>query len=570
MQLGCVYFLGQKNRKTKMFNDILTRATDPLAHLADASLPTPRAVLLAGPLGSGKTTLLNHLLERNAANAPAGSFVVIENDIGARNTDAARIVARPEDVLAITAGCICCNDLHSLSAAIDQIKGTGVYRTMFIETTGIANPGAVKDLLHTAGIPTKTVVTVDVKHFEQNRMLRRDTDTVPHADIIALTWWEDDVPAETIAQTIAAIKTENDTAPLLFVSSSGRPVNPMLSDTLAALPREAEPFALDRRAFLPRRLAPLEQTTELRLAPTPPPESAHRHHTFTATLSPSPGITPEKLQEIVTRGVGTALLLRAKGHLDGFEFDCTHGDWRFYQSDRGPRRNIITMMSDFPLTAASFPEFTPLQSDSAEVLDLTDAATRNQAVKLVQDLLRRIPTDVVAADRLVTETEAGEAWRYVSNPGFPAKLREKFLRELLDFYLRQHTVLRSGRFDSSPVLPYYKREVGYNLSWFNIDCGAELERWGMREQVADCKPCALYFEGLAEAKTALHMGSFRESDTPYLRRRLAALAIEIGVQQGRRLATRAVDNCTRLSLNGTWQRALPILSEWEQMGNDAV
>ncbi|MFM1848594.1 MAG: hypothetical protein RL417_2068 [Pseudomonadota bacterium] len=546
-----------------MFNDILTPVTDPLAHLVDASLPTPRAVLLAGPLGSGKTTLLNHLLERNAANAPAGSFVVIENDIGARNTDAARIVARPEDVLAITAGCICCNDLHSLSAAIDQIKGTGVYRTMFIETTGIANPGAVKDLLHTAGIPTKTIVTVDVKHFERNRTLRRDTDTVPHADIIALTWWEDDVPAETIAQTIAAIKTENDTAPLLFVSSSGHPVKPMLSDTLAALPREAEPFALDRSAFLPRRLAPLEQTTELRLAPTPPTESAHRHHTFTVTLSPSPGMTPEKLQEIVARGVGTALLLRAKGHLDGFEFDCTHGDWRFYQSDRGPRRNIITMMSDFPLTAASFPEFTPVQGDSAEVLDLTDAATRNQAVKLVQDLLRRIPTDVVAADRLVTETEAGEAWRYVSNPGFPVELRETFLHTLLDFYLRQHTALLSGQFDSSAALPYYKREVGYNLSWFLLDCHRELDRWGMRDQVEELGPSTLYFEGLAAAKTALHIGSLRESDAPYLRGRLAQLVGEIGVNAGRHLASQAIQNCLRLSLNGTWRKGVALLEAWQ-------
>lgn len=544
-----------------MFNPAPTAATDLLPHLADASLPTPRAVLLAGPLGSGKTTLLNHLLERSSQNAPTGSFVVIENDIGARNTDAARLVARPEDVLAITAGCICCNDLHALSAAVAQIKNDCVYQTIFIETTGIANPGAVKELLHTAGIPTKTIVTVDVKHFERNRLLRRDIDTVPHADIVALTWWENDVPLETITRTIDAIKTENDTAPLLFVSADGRPVQPMPSITTASLPGAPGPGTLGRVDHLTGLSPLLEPTAGLRLLPHSTTEPTHRHQTFTVTLAPPPGMPSENLQEVVTRGIGPALLLRAKGHLDGLEFDCTHGDWRFSPSTRGPRRNIITMMSDRPLTAASFPELTALKNDTAETLELTDTATRDRAVELVKELLKRIPTDVVDGDRLITETEAGEAWRYVSNPGFPPELREKFLRELLDFYLRQHAALLSGRFDSNPVLPYYMREVGYNLSWFAIDCVAELRRWNLRERIKELNPCALYFEGLATARTAVHIGSFRESDTPYLRHRLVELAAEIGIDQSHTLATRAIENCRKLSLNGTWDSAARILAE---------
>ena len=121
--------------------------------MADLTLP-PRAVVISGTLGSGKTTILNHLLKTAPECGAPGSFVVIENDIGAMNTDQARLAANPEAVLAITAGCICCNDLHSLQAAVSQLKELPEIKTLFIETTGIANPGAVKDLLHKLQIPT--------------------------------------------------------------------------------------------------------------------------------------------------------------------------------------------------------------------------------------------------------------------------------------------------------------------------------------------------------------------------------------------------------------------------------
>lgn len=544
-----------------MLHESHAPSIDPLNHLADARLPSPRAVLLAGPLGSGKTTLLNHLLERSAQNPTVGSILVIENDIGSRNTDAARLSARPEDVLAITAGCICCNDLHSLSAAIAQIKAAGGYQTLFIETTGIANPGAVKDLLHDAGIPTKTIVTVDVKHFERNRMLRRDADTVPHADIVALTWWEGGVSPETIAQTIAAIQSENDTAPLLFVSSTGRPLPAPPGDISLTQPKSEAPLNLDPLTPCPPTFAPLNYTEALQLPSRPISDVTHRHQTFAVTLAPPPGIRPEILREIVAQGVGAGLLLRAKGHLDGYEFDCTHGDWRFYPRDRGYRRNTITIMSDQPLSAARFPGLTPLASDLPETLDLSDPTIRDRAVELVQELLERIPADVIVGDRLITETDAAEAWRYFLKPGFPAQLRDQFLRSLLDFYLRQHTALLSGRFDTSTALPYYKREVGSCLSGFAMDCGAELDRWEMRTHVTGLQSCTLYFEGLAQAKTALHIGSLREADMPYLQRRLETLATEIGVERSRALAKQAIENCARLSLNGSWDKALRLLTE---------
>lgn len=547
-----------------MLNASSAPVPDPLIHLADATLPSPRAVLLAGPLGSGKTTLLNHLLERSAGSAAIGSFVVIENDIGARNTDAARLAARPEDVLAITAGCICCNDLHSLKAAIGQIQAAGSIRTIFIETTGIASPGSVKDLLHTAGIPTRTIVTVDVKHFDRNRLLRRDADTVPHADIVALTWWDGSVPPRTISRTIAAIRSENDTAPLLFVSPTGAPAAPDSIAAFRTLHHGLDEPGPRSETFEPTGIVTHAPIAELRvpLALTRP--SLAQHRTFSITLAPPPGMSPAELREAVERGTGKARLLRAKGHLDGLEFDCTHGDWQFCQRDRGPRRNTITIMSDYPLHSGNFPGLTCLTTDSAESLDLSDPGIHGRAVELVRELILRIPADVVAGDRLITETEAGEAWRYVSRPGFPAELRETFFHALLDFYLRQHEALLSGQFASSPALPYYQREVGYNLSWFTIDCGAELHRWGLHDRVTSLRPCSLYFEGLAAANTALHIGSFREGDTPYLLRRFAALAEELGDARGRSLAAQAIENCTRLSLDGSWHRANALLLDWER------
>jgi hypothetical protein len=197
---------------------------------------------------------------------------------------------------------------------------------------------------------------------------------------------------------------------------------------------------------------------------------------------------------------------------------------------------------------------------------MSDPLVREKAVQLVSDLMSRIPTKVVENGRLITETDAGEAWRYVSLPEFPAETKEAFLRSLCKFYLKQHESLNSGAFESHTTLPYYQREVGYNLSWFLIDCGELLAKWGLDSIIRDIKPVTLYFTGLQNARDARHIGSFKESDVPYLRTRLVMLKNEGETLD---LAQRAIQLCATLCLDRSWNLALRLLNDTSPPSIDA-
>jgi hypothetical protein len=197
---------------------------------------------------------------------------------------------------------------------------------------------------------------------------------------------------------------------------------------------------------------------------------------------------------------------------------------------------------------------------------MSDPLVREKAVQLVNDLMSRIPTNVMEDGRLITETDAGEAWRYVSLPGFPVETKEAFLRSLCEFYLKQYEALKSSAFDSHPTLPYYQREVGYNLSWFLMDCGELLAKWNLDTTIRDIKPATLYFTGLQNARDARHIGSFKESDVPYLRTRLVMLENEGETLD---LAHRAIQLCATLCLDRSWNLALRLLNDMSRPSIDA-
>ncbi len=59
---------------------------------------------------------------------------IIVNDVGSINIDAARL--SDADVTALTEGCICCEDMESLSNALHQAKGSS--ELLIVEPSGIA------------------------------------------------------------------------------------------------------------------------------------------------------------------------------------------------------------------------------------------------------------------------------------------------------------------------------------------------------------------------------------------------------------------------------------------------
>ncbi|MFN5063996.1 MAG: GTP-binding protein [Pseudomonadota bacterium] len=528
----------------------------PAHHNSTALLSlAPRAIVLSGTLGSGKTTLLNHLLTSQTKSATPGSFVVIENDIGTTNTDTTRLQTDPTNVLGITAGCICCNDLHSLRAAVTQLRKQPELRTIFIETTGIANPATVKDLLHELEIPTLVIVTVDVRHFEENKSLGRITDTIPHADILALTWTQDAAGQRNSAgleKVLAEVSELNPLASTVEVARSGEPLHEIALTT--SLSAKAKPKTIIQA---PGGRAASSQYPEIPLF-TPGMKSfanriAARHHQeYTITLQIPSSMTPDDVIAAVTSGAPTGLL-RAKGRVGRIELDCTNGDWNISEGTTTSSPSFITLIGTKPLTAEAFPALASTSSNDELSVDLADPLIRARAIQLVTDLMSRIPSEVVQNDRLITETDAGEAWRYVSLPGFPEELKETFLRSLCEFYLKQSDALQSGRFNSHPALPYYQREVGYNLSWFLIDCGDLVAKWEMDSRIRSINPVTLYFTGLQNARDARHIGSFKESDVPYLQKRLEMLLAE---GQPLSHASQAIDNCVKLCLDRSWNRAL--------------
>ncbi|MBL4635990.1 MAG: GTP-binding protein [Kofleriaceae bacterium] len=99
--------------------------------------------ILTGFLGAGKTTVLNRIL-----SAPGGKKIaVLVNELGRIAIDSKLILSRGGDVLELAGGCVCCkvdtkNDLWDGIADVIE-RSSPDY--VILETTGIAEPGAILD-----------------------------------------------------------------------------------------------------------------------------------------------------------------------------------------------------------------------------------------------------------------------------------------------------------------------------------------------------------------------------------------------------------------------------------------
>ncbi|MEM6263631.1 MAG: GTP-binding protein [Bacteroidota bacterium] len=102
-------------------------------------MPIPTHIV-TGFLGAGKTSFLNHLI----ASRPSERILVIENEVGSTNIDSKLLLEEVEDVMELTAGCLCCslNDgLIDLLEAVSRRKGE--FDRLIIETTGVADPESI-------------------------------------------------------------------------------------------------------------------------------------------------------------------------------------------------------------------------------------------------------------------------------------------------------------------------------------------------------------------------------------------------------------------------------------------
>src|SRR5215510_14741630 len=100
--------------------------------------PRTPITLITGPLGSGKTTLLRHIL----AVQPEKIAVVI-NEFGEIAIDTKIIKGKNVRIAELGGGCVCCSLLGEFEAAVNEIIVKIAPERIVVETTGLAEPGAL-------------------------------------------------------------------------------------------------------------------------------------------------------------------------------------------------------------------------------------------------------------------------------------------------------------------------------------------------------------------------------------------------------------------------------------------
>ena len=100
-------------------------------------------VLITGYLGSGKTTLLNNLLKQESRKV-----ALIVNDMGSINVDAEILKKNDNNItecsmFELQNGCICCTLRDEFIKQIEKISGLDSVEVVFVEASGISDPGAV-------------------------------------------------------------------------------------------------------------------------------------------------------------------------------------------------------------------------------------------------------------------------------------------------------------------------------------------------------------------------------------------------------------------------------------------
>lgn len=175
--------------------------------------------IVTGFLGAGKTTFLNHLIRSRVTER----LIVIENEVGETNIDGALVIEGVEEVLELTAGCLCCSlndELEEMLATL-ALQGDRFDR-LIIETTGIADPGAVaQTFLSNPAVERvfdlKNVICLADALFLDDAL--RDTDEarrqIASADIILLNKTDLVEPAQT-STLYTAVRGINPLAEVMF------------------------------------------------------------------------------------------------------------------------------------------------------------------------------------------------------------------------------------------------------------------------------------------------------------------------------------------------------------------
>ncbi|WP_432745622.1 GTP-binding protein [Methylobacter sp. G7] len=130
--------------------------------------------IISGFLGSGKTTLLNRLL----SHAPKSAVII--NEFGTTPIDQQLLREHQVPLSTLVGGCLCCQVIGSLTPLLKNLRmawdsGNRPFERVIIETSGVANPEPVLDILlrerwlakrySLQGVITTVSAVMDEAHF---------------------------------------------------------------------------------------------------------------------------------------------------------------------------------------------------------------------------------------------------------------------------------------------------------------------------------------------------------------------------------------------------------------------
>lgn len=221
--------------------------------------------LLGGYLGAGKTTIVNRLLARNDGRR----LVVLVNDVGGVNVDAALIARHGGETLELTNGCVCCAIADDLGPALERVRALAAGPTppdqVVMELSGVAEPTRVAPWANTTGFRLDgIVICADADQIVELAARRFVGDTIrtqlAAADLVLLTKTDlaaDDgeVARSFVARLTAAPIVDAGDVEIANVLSVGRS-DPRPGST-AGMPRADEsrgnmPRADESRGNMPR------------------------------------------------------------------------------------------------------------------------------------------------------------------------------------------------------------------------------------------------------------------------------------------------------------------------------
>ncbi|WP_022885491.1 CobW family GTP-binding protein [Glaciibacter superstes] len=126
--------------------------------------------IVTGFLGSGKTTLIQRYLD----DADSHRIAVVVNEFGSLGIDGSLLGEAVGPVIELANGCLCCESRGDLALALVGLAaGASSLDTIIVETSGVADPLGVADLLTNHVFPidlvlAAVVTVVDAENFDLN------------------------------------------------------------------------------------------------------------------------------------------------------------------------------------------------------------------------------------------------------------------------------------------------------------------------------------------------------------------------------------------------------------------